>query len=126
MRFTLSALCASFLFLLVTVSAATAPSSAACAVSPDPALVGSDVMATATGLDPLTHYYLYVDQPGNQIPGGAHPSNGGDTDAAGTLSIGFNLATVYGGPLEPGTVQIRFKGVETGHPSARCSFEVVA
>jgi hypothetical protein len=107
-------------------SAAAAPSSAACSVSPDSATVGSDVVATATGLDPLTSYYLYVDQPGNQIPGGGHPSNGGDTDEFGTLSIGFDLNSVYGGPLEPGTVQIRFKGVETGHPSARCSFQVVA
>jgi len=112
------------LLLGLTQPAQAAPSSAACWVSPDPAPVGSDVTVYGSGLAPNQEtYWLWVSQPGNQIPG-AHPAWGDSTDASGNFVATFNLDTVYGGPLVPGTVKLQIKPSVNGLPSARCDFQV--
>jgi hypothetical protein len=92
-----------------TAGALAAPSGASCFVSPNPAPLHGDVTVRGSGLEPNQDYRLYVDQPGNQIPGGGHSSWGDITDASGNFVATFNLDTVYGGPLEVGTVQLRIR-----------------
>lgn len=94
-----------------------------CSVSPNPALLHSDVTVMASGLPPGEVYWLWVSQPGNQIPG-AHPAWGDNVDASGNWTATFNLDTVYGGPLQVGRVDLSVKPDLKGFPTARCSFDV--
>lgn len=110
--------------VLVAALVAAKPGPPPCVVTPNPAPVGSDVTVTATGLEPGgVLYWLWVSQPGNQIPG-AHPAYGTETDAAGDWAVVINLDTVYGGPLEPGRVALQVKPDLKGLDATRCDFTI--